>query len=392
MNILIVYPHGNALTCHSGAETRIYNIIDSLINNNFDVLILHSIKSIGFEDKDLKARCKVFYYRDFNFFGWSDWYFSDINPFYIFKVFQILRSKNLDIIQVEFPWGFLTIKLFAKKKNILIYDSLGVESEFMNIAVNHPKFPKIFKVFAPFFAKLYEKLVCKFADVIINISEVDRNYYIKNYKIKRSKTFFIPASSSIKAQNSLGSEILKIKYRKKLGLPVDKTIVIFHGGLPHPPNQEAFDLIKNFISPRINNPDILFVLAGYNLEKFKKKNLISLGFIKDLKDLLYSADFAIVPIISGSGMRIKCADYITSALPFISTRKGIEGINFLKNGEDCLLYDKVDKRFLEGINIFYKNRSLRHKIQENLMKKSVKISQKNIGNRFIKLYLRLTKN
>ena len=33
MNILIIYPHGNALNPHSGAETRIWNLNKVLIEN-----------------------------------------------------------------------------------------------------------------------------------------------------------------------------------------------------------------------------------------------------------------------------------------------------------------------------------------------------------------------
>ncbi|MHA1440151.1 MAG: glycosyltransferase [Promethearchaeota archaeon] len=389
MNVLVIYPKGNALNPHSGAETRIWNLISFLVNRNFNVSILHSIKSKGYEDERLKKKCNVYYYKDLSIFGASDWYISDLNPFFIIKLFQIIRKQKIDIIQLEFPWGFLTIKFLAKKNSLLIYDSQGVESEFIKISMMNPKFPKILKPFAKFYAKFYEKIVCKLADVIINVSDIDRNYYIKNYKINRSKTILIQTPSALTINDTLRSENLKLKSRKKLGLPIDKTIVIFHGGLPHPPNQEAFDLIKNFIAPNINNPDIVFVLAGYNVEKFKKNNIISLGFVKELKDFLYSADFAIVPLISGSGMRIKCMDYIITALPFITTKKGIEGIDILKAGEDFLMYDTINNDFLEGIKLLYNDIELRQKLHQNLLKKSNILNREKFENRFYKLYLKL---
>lgn len=389
MNILIIYPHGNALNPHSGAETRIWNLIDSLIRHNINVIILHSIKSKGLEDGTLKKKCKVYYYKDLRFFGLSDWYFTDINPFFILKLFKIIKKHKIEIIQVEFPWGFIITKLLAKKSAICIYDSIGVESEFMKIAVKHPLFPKFLKSVAIIFARLYEKLVCKLADVIVNVSEVDRNYYIKNYKIDKNKTFLIQISSLIKPTVSIPDEDLKSRSREKLGLPQDKVIAIFHGGLPHPPNQEAFDLIKNNIAPNMIHFNILFVLAGYNLERYNTENIISLGFVKNLKDILYAADFAIIPIISGSGMRVKCADYITAVLPFITTKKGIEGINFLLNGVDCLIYDTVNDEFLKGIYKLYKDKKLREKLRINLLKKSKILSIDTIQNRIYKLYQKI---
>ena len=54
MNVLIVYPNGNALNPHSGAETRIWNLNYALTNLNFEVLVLHSLNSKGFEDNGIK--------------------------------------------------------------------------------------------------------------------------------------------------------------------------------------------------------------------------------------------------------------------------------------------------------------------------------------------------
>ncbi len=390
MNILVIYTNGNALNPHSGAETRFWNLNNALTNLNFNVTVLHSINSKGFEDKELKKKCEnVFYIKSLSFLGLSDFYFIDLNLFFIFKLYQILRKKRFDFILVEFPWGFLMTKFLAKKNTLLLYESQGIESEFIEIAATNPKFPKFFKPFAKVFGKIYEKLVCKFADVIVSVSEIDRDYYEQNYGIDISKTILIQTPSAINHKNIERSESLRNKYRKKLNLPLNKTIVMFHGGLPHPPNQQAFDLIENFISPKVKDPNIVFVLAGHNVEKFKKNNIISLGFISSLSDLLYSADFAIVPLTSGSGMRIKCADYIITALPFITTKKGIEGIDFVNPGEDYLVYDSVDDKFIEGILKLHENKEIRQELHRNLLKKSNINNRKKFENRFFKLFEKL---
>lgn len=383
MNVLVIYPNGNALNPHSGAETRIWNLNYALTNREFNVSVLHSVKSIGFENKDLKKKCTVFYNRQLGFFRF---YLTDLNPFFTFKLLKIIRMQKLDIIQLEFPWGFLAAKILANKNTILIYDSQGIESEFMKIAIKHPEFPKIFRPFAKLFGKIYEMLVCKLANVIINVSDVDRNYYIEHYKIKKNKTILIQTPSTLSFEGNKRTEDYKTQCRKNLGLPLNKTIIIFHGGLPHPPNQEAFDLIINYIAPKIKNSNILFVIAGHNLEEFRKNNVISLGFVKNLREFLFAADFAIVPIISGSGMRIKCTDYIITALPFITTKIGIEGIEFVTPKEDYLVYEDVDENFLEGINLLYENKELREEIHKNLLKKSNFHNRNKFEDKFFKLY------
>jgi hypothetical protein len=389
MNVLVIYPHGNALNPQTGAESRIWMLNYALTNHNFNVTILHSINSIGHEDTNLKKKCNIFYYKDLFFFGASDVYLSDFNPFFIITLFKIIRRQKFDIIQIEFPWGFLITKFLKKRKTTLIYDSHGIESEFLKIATKNPKFPKIFRPFAEIFGKVYEKIVCKLSNVIINLSEIDRNHYINKYKIDQRKTILIQTPSNLNHQIELRTDLLKIEKRKKLGLPIDKTIVIFHGAYPHPPNREAFDIIENFISPNINNSEVVFVLAGHNLKKFTKRNIISLGFVESLLDFLYSADFAIVPIISGTGMKTKCFDYIITALPFIITKKGIEGIDILEAGEDYLVCDSVNDEFIESIIRLHEDKDLHNKLHQNLLKKSNIFNRKKFENRFFKLYLRL---
>jgi len=390
MNILVIYPNGNALNPHSGAETRFWNLNYALTNLKFNVTVLHSINSKGFEDETLKKRCaNVFYIKSLKFLGLSDFYFTDLNPFFILKLYQILRKERFDFILVEFPWGFLMTKFLARKYTVLIYESQGIESEFVEIAAINPKFPKFFKPFAKLYGKIYEKLVCKFADVIISVSKIDRDYYEQNYRIDKSKMILIQTPSTLKHQNLQRTDSLRNKCRKKLNLPLNKTIVLFHGGLPHPPNQQAFDLIKNYISPNVNDPDILFVLAGHNVKDFKKNNIISLGFVSNLRDLLYSADFAIVPLISGSGMRIKCIDYIITALPFITTKKGIEGIDFVTPNEDYIVYDSVDDNFIEGILNLHRNKELRLNLHNNLLKKSNIHNREKFENKLFKLFEKL---
>ncbi len=391
-NVLVIFPHGNALFPHSGCETRTWNLNSSLITNNINLSVLHSLRSKNHEDMELKKKCHVYYYKDLTLFGLSDWYLTDFNPFFIKKLFKVLRKQYFDIIIVICPWGLLTTKLLSKRTTKVIYDSQGIEGEYVDITTTLPNFPKILRPLIKILTKVQEKLACKWADLIVNVSDLDRVFYIKNYKIKKGKTILIQTPSALSCQNLTRSEELKKHSRIKLGLPLDKKIGMFHGGLPHPPNQEAFDLIENYIAPKINDSNILFVFAGHNVKKFNKKNIISLGFVEDLKDLLYAADFAIVPIIRGSGMKIKCTDYIISGLPFISTKKGIQGLEFLNSNEDCLVYDSVNGEFILGIKKLAKDIDLRKKFSQNLLHKSDFIGHRKFENRYIKLILKLINN
>ena len=54
--------------------------------------------------------------------------------------------------------------------------------------------------------------------------------------------------------------------------------------------------------------------------------------------LFLKGSVAVVPIRIGSGMRMKILDAVLSKVPFVTTAKGVEGIDF-KDGEDCLIVD-----------------------------------------------------
>ncbi len=88
-------------------------------------------------------------------------------------------------------------------------------------------------------------------------------------------------------------------------------------------------------------------------------------------------------------MRVKCSDYIITTLLFITTKEGIESIDFLKNGVDCLIYDTIDNEFLKGIYQLYKNKSLREKFRINLLKKPKILDINTIQKGIYKLYQKL---
>ena len=48
----------------------------------------------------------------------------------------------------------------------------------------------------------------------------------------------------------------------------------------------------------------------------------------------------IVPILTGSGMRMKILESAAMSVPFVTTSVGVEGLDF-KNNESCLLADNA---------------------------------------------------
>ncbi|NHW88881.1 MAG: glycosyltransferase family 4 protein [Archaeoglobales archaeon] len=73
------------------------------------------------------------------------------------------------------------------------------------------------------------------------------------------------------------------------------------------------------------------------MPKFEKDGI---KFLDDIYELLVASDIAIVPILSGSGTRVKIMDYLNVGLPIVTTKKGIEGIE-AENGKHAIIVDDV---------------------------------------------------
>ena len=108
--------------------------------------------------------------------------------------------------------------------------------------------------------------------------------------------------------------------------------------------------------------------------------------VKDLYPLLHAADLAIVPIRGGGGTRLKILDYMGVGLPIVTTKKGIEGIN-VKNGEEAIIVDDVNEKFVDAIKYLIDNKQEREKIGANARRLAEEeYDWDKIGEKLDKLY------
>lgn len=63
------------------------------------------------------------------------------------------------------------------------------------------------------------------------------------------------------------------------------------------------------------------------------------GYVEDLREYL-NGSIVLVPIRIGSGMRMKILDAVSSMASFVTTTKGVEGID-LRHNEECLIADSA---------------------------------------------------
>ena len=93
----------------------------------------------------------------------------------------------------------------------------------------------------------------------------------------------------------------------------------------------------------------------------------AVGYIKDLPSFL-KGSIALVPIRIGSGMRMKILEAVSADIPFITTTKGVEGIDLLDKEE----YLKADSatEFADAIITLSQNTELQEKLVKQAKSKN----------------------
>lgn len=124
--------------------------------------------------------------------------------------------------------------------------------------------------------------------------------------------------------------------------------LLFVGGYHHRPNQEGVDWFLQHVAPLIpwsRYPQVELRLVGKSWPTSYAGNHGGLhvrlfGYVDDLASAA-SRCIMIVPLLAGSGMRMKMLDAAALSLPMVSTTVGAEGLSF-RDGESCLLGDDAE--------------------------------------------------
>lgn len=139
----------------------------------------------------------------------------------------------------------------------------------------------------------------------------------------------------------------------------DKPTFYHIGSMNWMPNEEAIKwFLKNVwdeVQKRV--PEAKLYLAGRNMPKWllktKKKNVVVVGEVPDAHEFVNNHNVAVVPLLSGSGMRIKIIESMALGKTVITTLVGAEGIQYTEF-EDIIIADNVPK-MVENICRLYEH-------------------------------------
>ena len=106
--------------------------------------------------------------------------------------------------------------------------------------------------------------------------------------------------------------------------------VLFVGALDFKPNIEAADYLVNHTWPLLKQRNLRLCIAGRNPSKELAARITRAGIslkanAPELTSIYQSSKLAVVPLVTGSGSRLKIAEALIHGLPVISTPLGAEG-------------------------------------------------------------------
>ncbi len=273
------------------------------------------------------------------------------------KLIEILQKNTFDIIHMEslYVTPYIeTVRKYSKAKIIL--RSHNIEHLIWKRFASGCKNPLkriLFNKFAEHL-KEYELSVIKSCDGIAAITLKDSLFF----KQISDNTPVIDIPFGIDINNYPLSETS------------DEFPSLFHlGSMDWLPNLEGIEWFIETIWPVINqrHPELILYLAGRNMPDRLKNtlipNIIVVGEVKDAVQFMNTKSIMIVPLLSGSGIRIKIIEGMALRKTIISTKIGAEGIH-CTNRRNILIANTIDE-FLNAITECVQDQNFCKTIGEN---------------------------
>lgn len=194
-----------------------------------------------------------------------------------------------------------------------------------------------------------EQSLCNKMDLCITCSDVDRDAL---------------RTMGVKARIETVPNGVDLEFFNITGQLSRKHEVVFVGGLDYDPCEKGVLYFCENILPKLHRKyhELKFVVVGRNPSEGLKRmaardgRIMLTGRVDDVRPYVRAAAAFVVPLLSGSGTRLKILDALALGTPVVTTSIGVEGIE-AKSGVNLLVADDADgfadavSRILESENL-----------------------------------------
>lgn len=378
MKILIVSPFV-PFPADTGGKIRVYNLLKNFSKSNeVSLICLQNEAEVDEESfRELRMYCEDVLTVSTSTLNRTTSYFSlstnnplfNVLPAYISRFYseefkskldELLCQNHYDIIFIEFL--YMAQYFSDENGDNLVLDEHNIESDLVTsmFPLIQPKVMGLFKnIISPIEerkTRMFEKKICEQVSKVFVMSDID----------SRRLSRIAPKANIYTIPNGVDISIHPI-------LPLNNSKnILFVGGMYYPPNVEGINYFIKEVFPIVAEkiPDVkLFIVGNNPKDRFKVKgpdNIYITGRVASVRKYYDNATLTIVPLLDGSGSRLKILESMAFGRVVVSTSKGCEGLN-VTNNKNIIIEDDKNK-FAQRVVMLINDHTIRQMIANEARK------------------------
>lgn len=254
------------------------------------------------------------------------------------KLIQVLQNEQFDIVHLESIYVTPYIPVIRKYSDAKIVIRIhNIEHQIWERLSNNEKWLMkkfIFGVNARQLEKV-EKRILNDVDGYMTISQPDYDYFCSTAADKTGTV--IPFGLD------MDNYVVEDEY-----IPSEQPKLFHIGSMNWSPNMEGIEWFLEDVWPEIhqNHPELTFTIAGHGipdkLYQRKDPNVQVAGAVPSANDFMLDHDIMMVPLLSGSGIRIKIVEAMALGKVVVTTSVGAQGLD-VENGKHLFIADTPEE-------------------------------------------------
>ena len=254
------------------------------------------------------------------------------------KLIQVLQNEPFDIVHLESIYVTPYIPVIRKYSDAKIVIRIhNIEHQIWERLSNNEKWLMKKFIFGANARQLekVEKRILKDVDGYMTISQPDYDYF--------SSTVAEKAGTVIPFGLDMDNYEVEDEY-----IPSEQPKLFHIGSMNWSPNMEGIEWFLEDIWPEIhqNHPELTFTIAGHGipdkLYQRKAPNVLIAGAVPSANDFMLNHDIMMVPLLSGSGIRIKIVEAMALGKVVVTTSVGAQGLD-VENGKHLFIADTPEE-------------------------------------------------
>lgn len=382
---------------NDGSSIAMASIIDALLKNDAEVTLLSINTKKHFKTDEATAHelppelnfHKVYHNTSITPWGALANLFTSqayhVSRFYISayakKLVQLLEQSNFDIIQIEGLSMAVYVDLIKKhSQGKTVLRAHNVEHIIWDRHLKNESNSlrsKYLKIQNSRLAK-FEINSLKSVDAIVPITEEDHQLLLP-WISKHKPIHSLPCGIDIESKNTCPNTTSQ------------KADIAYLASFDWMPNVQGIEWFMQNVWPLVQKlrPETSFHLGGRHMpasfNKWEKRGVTLFHDVADMREFICGARIIIVPLLAGSGMRIKVIENMALGKCQVSTTVGAEGVK-VESGKDIILADSPDDFARAISNLLHDDDLL--KFVENQARKTIEknYSNRQLGQKLIEFY------